>query len=387
MPEQAPPPNDSESRDATGPPPAADTAHEDQARVFPCEGCGADLTFHIGVQHLKCPYCGFEKAITLDPDAAVEEQDFRAMLARLAELRSQGQTSEVGMSEVHCDACGATVCFQGTLTSGECPYCGTPLQREHVHDATQRAPVDGLLPFAVNRDRARANLGAWVKSRWFAPNDFKKRGVQGRFDGVYLPYWTFDTMTTNHYVGERGEHYYVTVGSGKNRRRVRHTRWYPASGRFQRFFDDVLTIAATGIPRKRVADLEPWPLARCVPFNQGMLAGFLARTYDIELDAGFVDARHRIDAAIKQDVRSRIGGDTQRIHSINSRYEAITYKHLLLPVWMLAYRYGDKPYQVVINAQTGEVQGDRPYSWVKITMGVLAAMLVVATAAYLYLNT
>jgi hypothetical protein len=215
-------------------------------------------------------------------------------------------------------------------------------------------------------------MADWVQSRWFAPNEFLKRGVEGKFNGVYLPYWTYDTATFNVYDGERGEDYTVTVGSGNNRRTETRTRWYPASGRFQRFFDDVLVVASKGLPRDYIIALEPWPLPKCLPFTQQALAGFLARTYDVALDEGFRDAKQRIDAAIAAEVRQRIGGDRQRVHSIKSRYDAITFKHLLLPVWMLAYRYHDKPYRVFVNAGTGEVQGERPYSWVKIMLAVLA---------------
>jgi hypothetical protein len=191
-----------------------------------------------------------------------------------------------------------------------------------------------------------------------------------------MPYWTFDTLTANRYSGQRGEHYWVTTGSGKNKRRVRRTRWYPASGSFQRFFDDTLVVAASGVPTERLLELEPWPLKECTPFNQEMLAGFLARTYDVELEDGFSLAKGQMDKAIEEEVRSRIGGDEQRIHSINTACQAITYKHLLLPVWMLAYRYRDKTYQVVVNAGTGEVQGDRPYSWVKITLAILGGVAI-----------
>jgi DNA-directed RNA polymerase subunit RPC12/RpoP len=356
---------------------------ETGSRTFPCEGCGADFEFHIGEQSLKCPYCGFVKQLTTDPEAAVAEQDFEAMLARLVELRDGNRRDEQGFREIDCEACGATVRFSGTLTSSECAYCGSPLQLADAHEAPHRVPVDGVLPFLVDRETARKNLAAWVRSRWFTPSAFRKRGVQGRFNGLYAPYWTFDTLTTTHYTGQRGEHYYVTVGGGKKRRRVRRTRWYPASGTFRRFFDDLLIVAASGLPAKRVRALEPWPLGRSVPFNPELLAGFLARTYDVELDRGFSVARERIDDALRSEVRQRIGGDTQRIHSVNSSYGAVTYKHLLLPVWMLAYRFRDKAYQVVVNAGTGEVQGDRPYSWVKISLAALAALVVAAVTYFL----
>jgi len=366
-------------------PPATQTSgrNGDESRSFPCESCGADLEFHIGAQSMRCDYCGFVKQLSRDPAADVEEQDFTAMIARLAELRDGGRQDEQGFREIHCADCGATVRFDRTVTSSECAYCGSPLQAADAHQASNRVPVDGVLPFRIDRQTARRNLAAWVRSRWFAPNAFRKRGAQGRFNGLYVPYWTFDSMTTNDYTGQRGEHYYVTVGSGKNRRRVRRTRWYPASGRFQQFFDDVMTVAANDLPAKRARELEPWPLEGCVPFNPELLSGFLARTYDIELEAGFGRARERIDEALRSEIRRRIGGDAQRIHSVNSRYDAITYKHLLLPLWMLVYRFKNKAYQVVVNAGTGEVQGDRPFSWIKIALAVLAPSLAVGLGYWL----
>lgn len=355
---------------------------ERATRNFPCDRCGANLTFNIGDQSLKCDHCGHLKELQ-PPDSAVSENDFHEMVQRVVQLRKEDEGDEAGLSEVTCASCGGTIRFVGTLTSRDCAYCGAPLMLEDVHEAGQRIPVDGVLSFLITRDDARTNLRKWVQSRWFAPNDFKKRGVLGRFSGVYLPYWTIDSMTGTAYTGMRGVHYYVTVGSGKNRRRVRRTRWYPASGSFQRFFDDVLVVAGKGLPDERLEALEPWPLAKCVPFNKELLAGFLARTYDIELDVGFVRAKERIDAAIEVEVRRRIGGDSQRIHSINTAYNALTFKHLLLPVWMMGYRFHKKLYQVVVNAGTGEVQGDRPYSWIKIALAALTGASIIATIVWL----
>jgi hypothetical protein len=356
---------------------------EGRGRVFPCEGCGADLTFHIGLQSLKCPYCGYVKQIELPAEAEIVEQDFQAMLARLEELHDKNRSDEHGQLEVRCDACGGTVVFYGSLTSSECPYCASPIQLANVHEAKHRIPVDGVLPFQVPEETARKNLVEWVRSRWFAPNDYSQRGVQGKFNGIYLPYWTFDALTANRYRGERGEHYYVTTGSGKNRRQQRRTRWYHASGAFERFFDDVLVLTTRGMNRELVLGLEPWPLARCAAFNPQMMAGYLARTYEIALQDGFQDAKARIDEAIEAEVRERIGGDDQRVHDIDTLYQAITFKHLMLPVWLLAYRYHDKLYQVMINGATGEVQGERPYSWVKITLAVLAGAILAAILAFI----
>ncbi len=175
----------------------------------------------------------------------------------------------------------------------------------------------------------------------------------------------------NRYRGERGDHYWVTVRRGDKTERVQKTRWSFASGSFRRFFDDVLVVAGRGLKAGVVDSLEPWPLARCREFDPRLIAGFVARTYDVGLAEGLGIAKTRIAGALRDDVRRRIGGDEQRIHSVETQYGALTYKHLLLPVWLLAYRYRERLYQVIVNAATGEVQGERPWSWVKITLAVL----------------
>lgn len=359
-----------------------------EGRIFPCESCGSDLEFHIGEQAMKCPYCGHVKQIERRLEGELPEQEFHSMLERIRQWREEAQAKKVNADpnaaeaesthrELRCDSCGGNVEFYGTLTSTFCPYCGSPMQLEKAHKSEEhRIPVDGVLPFQIDHNHAKQNLTQWVNSRWFAPNSFRKEGASGEFNGVYLSYFTFDSMTLTAYSGQRGEYYYVTVGTGKNRRTERRTRWYPASGNFQRFFDDVLVLANTGLRRDFMLALEPWPLLKVVTFDQQLLAGLMARTYDIELDNCFVDGKQRIDAAIHAEVRQRIGGDTQVVSSVNSRYDAITYKHLLLPVWLLAYKHNNKTFQVFINAATGEVQGERPYSVWKILLTVLLAILV-----------
>ena len=359
-----------EAASTSGPP--GEAADASQGRIFPCEACGADQVFHIGQQKLVCPFCGHPKEIELDPQAQVQEQDLSATLERLAEQRREGQEASVETREIHCEACGAGVVFTGSVTSTECAYCGSPVQRDAVHIDPDRIPVDGVLPFQVDKKTAHQALRKWMRSRWFVPKAFKKRTEKGEFDGVYLPYWTFDAMTFTRFSGERGEVY--TVGRGKNRRR--RVRWQPAAGSFQRFFDDILVVASTALPSQMLRALEPWPLNRCRPFAPEFLAGFGARTYETRLGEGFTQGRARADRALAADCRSRIGGDQQRLHKVDTRYDALTYKHLLLPVWLLTYRLSGKTYQVVINAVTGRVFGQRPWSTWKILFAALGVAFV-----------
>lgn len=348
---------------------------------FPCKGCGADINFSIDAGRLKCPHCGLEEDIALGDEFEATERDFLGELEKQQSLREEDRDGvALPAADVRCEGCGAQVVFDENQTSLDCPYCSSPLQREGVHRASMRVMVDGVLPFAVTRGKVGKTLADWVSSRWFAPSVFKKRGVSGKFDGVYLPFWTFDSLTDNWYTGQRGEHYWVTVGTGDHKRRERRTHWYPASGSFRRFFDDVLVEATTRVKSKHLAKLQPWPLQELIPFTPELLSGFFAETYSIGLGDGFSAGRNIMDSALRADVRRRIGGDVQRIHSLDTDHRAITYKHILLPVWLMAYRFKEKTYQVVINAQTGEIQGGRPYSFWKIFLCVVGiASLIGAT--------
>ena len=153
---------------------AGQSIDEGKGRIFPCEGCGADLEFNIGQQRLKCPFCGFEKDLDIPAEAEIVEQDFAAMLERLKELRqSQQEPTTSGDSdakEVRCESCGGNVQFLGSLTSSECPYCGSPIQRDKVHDAPDRVHVDAVLPFLVDEPTGHDAMGEWLGRLWFAPS-------------------------------------------------------------------------------------------------------------------------------------------------------------------------------------------------------------------------
>ena len=379
---------------------AADTGEaidEGRGRIFPCESCGADLEFHIGMQHLQCEYCGFAREISTLAAGGIREQDFATVLQRQASRRRErwlaedrdadatagtrtaGQVEEV--NEIRCESCGGTVVFLGSLTSTECPWCASPVQREHVHRAGERIPVDAVLPFLITRKEAEQRIENWIRSLWLAPGDFRREGTGEKLNGIYLPFWTFDTLTTTEWAGQRGDRYTERVRRNGKTRHVRKTRWSHVSGVFQRFFDDVLVLATGRLEHDLTEKLEPWPLGHCRPFTPELLAGHFARTYEIELDAGFELARARIDEALSADIRRRIGGDRQRISQQETGCEAVTFKHVLLPVWMLAIRYEDRLYQVVVNAGTGEVTGRRPWSFWKICcVLLLAATIAVAVA-------
>ncbi len=353
--------------------------------TFACTSCGADLKYKPGTEYLNCEYCGAKNEIP-QIEGDIEEIDFHEFLAKKTE--SEDTTVE---SFVKCVSCGASSTLEPNVTSALCPYCSTPLVIEQVQNERVLQPKS-LLPFKLDKNGAKGELKKWIKKLWFAPNDLKKAALNfDHFKGVYIPYWTFDTDTFTKYIGQRGEHYYVTESyttteNGKTvtkTRQVQKTRWYPASGNVHKFFDDILTVATKSLPEKYIYKLEPWDLENLIPFDKSYLSGFITEKYQIELAEGFEIAKGIAEPEIRTLIRKDIGGDEQRIISLKTNYNDITFKHLLLPVFISAYKFKDKLYQFLVNGRTGEVQGQRPYSWIKITLAAIGVAIIVAAIVFL----
>ncbi|MGI8937405.1 MAG: hypothetical protein ACR2JF_04140, partial [Iamia sp.] len=357
----------------------------ESTRTYPCRQCGDQLVFDITHQRLACPSCGNSQEIIEGEGPGPLERDLRAAMATLSERTEALHTRQVeGEKEIVCQSCGGHTTFSGTLTATRCPYCATPIQRDDVHEAPDRLAVDGVLPFAVDEKTGREVVEKWINGRRFAPTEFKKYKSTGSFSSVYAAYFTYDADTVTQYHGQRGENYTVTVGSGDNRRTETRTRWYSVSGTVYERFDDLAVLANDGFDRNRVTALEPWPTQRAKSFSPEYVAGHLSRTYDHDVADSFGEAKARMDQEIRAAVKRDIGGDQQRVQSSQTDYRDLGYKHLLLPIWLLTVIYQQKPFQVFINGITGEVQGDRPWSKVKIAAAIVAAIILIIIGVVIY---
>jgi DNA-directed RNA polymerase subunit RPC12/RpoP len=346
---------------------------------YQCGQCGAELAYAPGTTSLACSYCGLLNEIEAGSEP-VAELDYREHLQRL------GEGAEIEeIKSIKCDACGAETDAPADLDAYACIFCGKSI----ITAVASRRLIKpgGVLAFGIRHEDAYRQYRQWISRLWFAPNDLKRFARSGRrLDGVYLPFWTYDAESISDYDGERGEDYWVersyTAMEGGKRvrktRRERKTRWYPASGTVANAFDDLLIPASRSLPDRFMDKLGPWDLPNVAPFAPEYLAGFRAERYRVELDAGFEAARTVMEPTIRASVNDDIGGDQQRIHALETRYPSITFKHLLLPVWISAYDFRRRTYLIVVNARTGEVQGERPYSAWKIAFTVLAAVLVIA---------
>lgn len=378
-----PPPDDEPAQGQAEPAPTVKpVAAPPEHKHFPCAQCGASLKYCAGVQSLTCEYCGHVQAVPQSAEQ-VSELDYEAY------FRSDHYVEAIpdGVTGARiCDGCGGEVLLPATVAADFCPFCG-----KHVDNpiTTPTAVIKpwAVLPFKIPQEQAREFFVKWVGSRWFAPNAFKRLVKKlERLQGIYLPFWTYDAMTWSHYTGYRGDDYTVTVGSGKDRRTETRTRWTYRSGRIDHWFDDVVVPAAKSVPEKHARALEPWDLKALTTYAPEYLAGHRVERYQKGPREGFVTAREIMDETIRQLIRSDIGGDRQRISTVNTQYGGVTFKHVLLPVWVAAYQFKGKTWHVLVNARTGEVQGDRPWSAWKIGCLVVFILAIIGSILFLILS-
>lgn len=356
---------------------------------WPCAQCGAQLRYAPGQTSLTCENCGYVQQIAPDEPRARARALQELDLARgLKDDLAAADMVEVRLTT--CPNCGARVEISGETQATECPFCDTPVV---LDTGTERhIKPQALIPFVLTEAEARGAMIKWMGSLWFAPGTLLDYARKGRaLTGIYVPFWTFDADSDSRYQGERGEYYYETrtvsvrVNGRTEQReeRVRKTRWYPASGRVSRDFDDVLVMASRSLPPRLGNELTPWDLGALTGYTPEFLAGFRAESYTVPLSDGLTEARDRMSDVIQGDVRRDIGGDEQRVHSVDTDWSDETFKHILLPVWMAAYKYGGKSYRFLVNGQTGEVQGERPWSIWKIALVVVLVAAIAFGAVYL----
>jgi DNA-directed RNA polymerase subunit RPC12/RpoP len=351
--------------------------------AYPCVQCGAPMSFDPKLLGLSCEHCSSVAAIT-PPAGDVPVYDLFGKTA----VASIGAAEVVAAGrEVTCKRCGASAIV--TRQATRCAFCDAP---EVVEVTDNRAiPPGGVLPFMVDGKQASATFSSWLRSRWFAPGDLVRRATRDKMDGMYLPFWSFDADMTTQYDGQRGRVYYrterYTDSEGKSQtREVREVDWTPCSGTVQTRVEDLTTRASTTLPEAMIAKLGPWDLGQVRTFDGRYLAGFSAERYRLEAADGWAAEAEAVDRRIRTDIRADIGGDEQRIDDLNVAYDRVDFRHLLFPLWLSSFHYNGKVFRVAVNARSGEIFGERPYSAGKIILFILTIAALIAAIVLLIVH-
>lgn len=332
-----------------------------------CPNCGATVMFDPASGNLHCEYCGYQCELPkADDEHVVCEMDFEAALKK--------ESFEWGAEKksVECKNCGGVSIYDALETASVCPFCGsTQVMPAATEDSI--AP-GGVCPFAVPKTMAGTFFLKWISKKFFAPNQAKRNARPEAFKGVYLPYWTFDAQTTSNFRARAG--YDRKVKKGDKTETV--TDWRAVAGIYQKFINDETVVASKRHGDSCVKSCEPFKLDKVVPYSPELLAGFAAERYSIGLQEGWEKAQKTIQWKLKNEVKSYVKrnwhADRADSVKLSTLYTNITYKYLLMPVWISSFKYKDKVYQFVVNGQTGKIGGDAPVSAWKVILTILISI-------------
>ncbi len=345
-----------------------------------CPACGAAAEWNPTRGELACPYCGTVVPTETDERSGqIREIPLAEELRRLPDDERGWQAAK---RTVRCNSCHAVSVLDPTRAGGRCEFCGSP---ELVDYSEIKSPIRprGLLPFRIDRVQAADAIKKWWKGRWLAPNALARRALVDEIHGIYVPYWTFDAAVEADWRADSGTYYYTTEtyrgSDGKTRtRQKRHTRWRPAAGHVSHFFDDELVCGSRGVHADLLRGAEPFPTDRLIPYDTAYLSGFTVEHYQVVLVEAAQRGRTEMEGKLRSMCAAQVPGDTYRNLRVDANWGGETFKHVLLPVWVVSYDYGKRAFQVVVNGDTGQVAGESPKSAWKIAGLVVAALIVVA---------
>ena len=352
-------------------------------KKFSCPSCGGEAQWNPAKQALVCPFCGTmapaQAQLAPNGEQVIVEHDLVAALRGIPDSQRGWQAKKIS---VKCQSCQAISVFDPGRVSQRCDFCGATalVPYEEIKEAFS---PESLLAMKVGENQVRDSIHRWYSTRWFAPNQLKRAALTDVVKGLYIPYWTFDAQVHADWTAESGYYYYVTEtyqdSDGQTRsREVQKVRWEPSAGSLDHFFDDELVPASRGVQADMLRRIEPFPTKELTPYNSGFLSGWVVERYQIDLVSAAKAAREEMDEEMERMCAGRVPGDTHRNLQVETDYSGQTFKHILVPIWLLTYNYGTRNFQVVINGYTGTIAGKYPKSWIKITFLVLAIMAAVA---------
>ena len=355
---------------------------------FSCPACGAEATWNPAKKALVCGFCGTTSPADIELSAKGEELiKEHELLAALRSLPDSARGWQAEKTQVRCQSCQAISVFDAGRVGQNCDFCGSSalVPYEEIKESIR---PESLLEFRISETQVRESIRKWYGSHWFAPNALKTRAMTDTLHGLYIPYWTFDADVHAKWTADSGYYYYVSESytdskGNRSTRQVRKVRWEPSSGAIRHFFDDLLVPASRGIDSELLAQVENFPTKELKPYNAGFLSGWVVERYQLDLGNAAHLARQKMDAALLPMCGRQVPGDTQRNLRVFPDYSAQTFKHILVPVWLLTYTFHGKPFQVVINGYTGTIAGRYPKSWWKITLVVVAVAAAVGTFLWL----
>ncbi|MDY7075578.1 MAG: hypothetical protein SXV54_01510 [Chloroflexota bacterium] len=340
-----------------------------ETRTFKCRHCGGTISYSATQRQLTCPYCGGSQELTADEvGQAAAEFEFTLETIKRAQY-GWGQERR----ELVCESCGAVVAVAPDVLTSTCAFCGS--NRVHARDVTgDLLRPTALIPFVVDRERLQTLVAEWLGRGWMHPSELRTVRALRELTGVYLPFWTFDARIHADWKAEVGTvrtERYRSGGEWKTRTVI---DWDWRSGLVHLPINDHLVAGTAHVSRVILRKVAPFDLEGLVEYDPGYLAGWQAKTYDVQLQDSWETAKEEMRERAKRACYSDTGSSHVRNFRMTADFADERWRHVLLPVYLASYPFEDRTFQVMVNGQTGEVAGQKPVAWLRVWLAI-AAML------------
>jgi len=285
---------------------------------------------------------------------------------RQEDHETAGNVARLATHNFECAGCGASMSFDARAGSLQCPFCAS-VDMVQQKDAKVLAPRR-VVPFRLSRDEAVVAMRKWLGRGFFRPGNLSEKASVVKMQPVYVPYWVFQATT----------HTYWTADTSHTPAGARGD-WYPLSGEHRGSYADLLIGASGALSPGETAKICPFDLSEGVNPDEADLESFTVEQFAVPRKYARPLARgglEQMEARACDD--AHVPGRSRNVH-VNVRIEALSSEPVLLPVWIMAYRYRNRVFRFLVNGQNGRATGGAPLSWLKILMipaAILAIVLI-----------
>jgi Zn finger protein HypA/HybF involved in hydrogenase expression len=348
----------------------------------PCDACGTP----VELLDKFCPACGVANPHYVQPSRGIGSAGSQNVVE--AEVVAGVETSQ---KHFRCDNCGSEMTADPQQRSYVCPFCDSTYVVEFSPSMTGRQRPEFVIGFSINQEQALGEFQKWLRQNsWFRPGDLSQSSVADKLKGIYLPFWSFSMLAQSNWRASIGEHWYrtetyTTTDSKGNTtthtRQVQETEWWPAAGKHHRYYSGYLVSGSKGLPQTQAERVMPFQLPALKRYEPYFLAGWLSEEYSVEREQALELCKQEFYRREQQNIGAFLPGDTHRSLEAQTSFEHVNSDLILLPVYLLTYRYQDKLYRFLLNGQTGKMEGDKPVSWQRISIAVGIGVAILAAIA------
>ena len=324
-----------------------------------CANCGSPMRYDVAQYGLVCDHCG-----TVKPLPRPEEQRVVGEMDFASAVRGSNMNWGGARRLVSCKSCGANLLYDPDQMSGLCPFCGSAVVLS-AEDADLGIAPNAVIPFSIPKEQVERRFYRWNKFAFWSPEKFRTGKVLGTLAPVYVPYWTFDADVVITYTGKFG----YNTGSGDSER----TNWYRKTGIVEHHVDDYRACASRRFAQDQLLNsVTDFSSRQLVDYTPDALTGMAAEVYTIGIDEAWNNA---VTQGLKKDItracQNHESADYCSELQFSTEYSNVTFRYVLVPVWLTGCKYGGKIYNVAASGHNGQGQCRRPFSVLKLVLFLL----------------